>query len=262
MKRVLKIFLSSSFAVSLMISSAFALNLGTNITIPDGVSNLQYWHGINEDQEVEPGCSHGQIWDLEGFYLKTTWLTMVGGFDFEHGNDGHPASSLFIDTNGDAGQSTTNWSQIGYGHQVVPDNFGYEYAINFNFTNKIYNLFGLSGASTTSVYYFQNDASNPMGYVDGGQALGSGSFTYTTGLSDSDVGGLQGGTHNALSLNLAGIIPAADLDNFVAHYTMYCGNDNLMGKAAPVPEPASMLLFGTGLIGLAAFTRRKLYLKK
>ena len=33
-------------------------------------------------------------------------------------------------------------------------------------------------------------------------------------------------------------------------------------QPAPVPEPASMMLFGTGLIGLAAFTRRKLYFKK
>ncbi len=41
------------------------------------------------------------------------------------------------------------------------------------------------------------------------------------------------------------------------HWTMTCGNDVIEGALTPVPEPATMLLFGTGIIGLAGFVRRR-----
>ena len=41
------------------------------------------------------------------------------------------------------------------------------------------------------------------------------------------------------------------------HWTMECANDVIEGSFNPVPEPATALLFGAGLAGLAAFGRRR-----
>lgn len=49
-------------------------------------------------------------------------------------------------------------------------------------------------------------------------------------------------------------------NNIGIHWGMTCANDVIEG-AAPVPEPATMLLLGTGLLGLASLGRRKLFKK-
>lgn len=86
MKKLLVFVMGILLLLGLGATSVYALNLGTNITIWDKMGT------VNEDQEVEPNCVWDQQWDLEGFFLKGTTLTMVGGYDFKNGKmDIHPA---------------------------------------------------------------------------------------------------------------------------------------------------------------------------
>ena len=114
-------------------------------------------------------------------------------------------------------------------------------------TRKVYEL--TNDSKVELAWFSQNDDSNPWRYhADGNSFLDDGKIT--TGSF------FDGGQHYFASVDLSFLKPGTV---FTSHFTMQCGNDNLMGSGtAPVPEPATMLLFGCGLIGLAGFGRRKL----
>ncbi|MGV1099421.1 PEP-CTERM sorting domain-containing protein [Thiovibrio sp. JS02] len=59
-----------------------------------------------------------------------------------------------------------------------------------------------------------------------------------------------------VSLSSLGVDPAT-ASSIMLHWTMGCGNDEVEGQVdhQPVSEPATMLMFGTGLIGLARLRR-------
>jgi len=262
----LKILLLSFLAVFLMAGSAMAGPFGDEITIYDNRSGTYngsngggWWTNQNEDQEVEPGMIHNQDWDLEGFFLDGTTLTMVGGWDFVNGVVGYSFTSgdIFIDVDGNA--------QYGAGADPSVTNRGYDYVfdVNWGVNNNIgsYNVYALDGGSTLhDVYYYNSPESSPWSFdwTDEG-LLSSGSFLYSPGLSDSQTGS-SGGTHYSVTgFDLSFLAPGTE---FISHFTMECGNDNLMGSGTtPVPEPATMFLLGSGLIGLAVVGRRKFFKK-
>jgi hypothetical protein len=243
-------------------SNVLALDLGTNITIPDlgTKTHPQGWWGAQEDQEVEPDCEAGQKWDLEGMFMNGTILSLVGGYDFVNGQTGNgllfAPGDIFIDINGDAKYGPVN-SNTGGGYANVNNAFGYDYVLDLDMANGLYNVVKLDSASTVKVYYSQNAESNPWKYNAGGSVVASGlGFDYVTGYTDNQVGFL-GGLHNVLSVDLSFLAGVA-MNEIIFHYTYGCGNDNLMGKGSmPVPEPATMALLGLSTLGLAAFRRKK-----
>lgn len=275
---ILKLTLIASAAFAS--ATALATPFGTNITISDKNYAGSGWYSNREDQETEnnPNTVTSQQWDLEGMFLSGQTLTMVGGYDFQNGvlwTDGrrYKSGDIFIDIDGDAkyGQADNGGSgatHYGSGPHAatMANSFGWDYVLDLNFTTMTYNVISLTSQSLVT-RVMDVASSNPWTYHSGGSALTgyqNQSMTYTAGLTNADTG-FQGDSTNATGWSTGSnqhYALAVDLSflagsDAVFHYTMECGNDNLMGQAHVPDTAATSILLGLGLIALAG-VRRKL----
>ena len=268
--------------------SARAISLGTDITIADNdtnASNIHWDTGTDpgEDEEIEPGSSWSQQWDLENMFVNASTLTLVGGYDFENGvtsgTRNYTTGDIFIDVDGSSGGDSAIYGsavpgtvQSGNGNLSGTFDFGYEYALVPNTVTGTYDVYAVDGDMNFTTAYFEiNEESNPWRLdTTGLTAIDSGSMIYydttefgTDFAGDASNTGLigAGAFHNAWSLDLSGLtLPNGDDllgDGNLIHYTYGCGNDAMMGRVAAVPDGGvTLALLGCALFALEGLRRK------
>ena len=192
---------------------------------------------------------------------------------------GNPVSATATVTSNDNGTVTVVITNLIVNPNTVAQNVS-DFAFTLSTGQTTGSITSSSGATRTvaSGGSYSNGAVLPTGWGGGAglhfTALGfSGpAFTILGSPDASNVYSAAGGSiagngpHNTFlvgpvtfTLSVPGVTSASKITGFTFSFGTAAGND-VPGGGGQTPEPASMFLFGTGLVGLGGAIRRKIRL--
>jgi hypothetical protein len=179
--------------------------------------------------------------------VYTRYLDNIGTYNTQLGD-------LFISTNG-----WTPYGSAPYNYDNATNGESWEYALVLD------SHLGNTNSGVASLYAIGSSqqiikSSADVGYVyRAGQEVQFSIPTDRAPLATGtwSIGNLATASDTDDYLRFALNYEFGSVSDLGFHWTMTCGNDVIEGSA-PVPEPATMLLLGTGLSGLAGFGRKRL----
>ncbi|OQX02860.1 MAG: hypothetical protein BWK80_57010 [Desulfobacteraceae bacterium IS3] len=251
-----------SLRILTCVAVAVFMMAGTVLAMPTDWTDAQKWtiqdkyiggslDKVNDIYEhnggdVISGAGSENLFDIDwmDIYYLDNYLKVDIHTDYVGGTLGTNYGDLFISSDG--------WNPFGdspYLQDTMANGEKWEYAFDVSSGN-LYDITNAQGSILKS-----DDVMTSGQYRNGQEVL-----INNAGLTSIGTGGTAGrvGEYYSMVMDVSGIqLDFAGLKDGVGfHWAMTCGNDTIEGRIPPTPEPGTMLLLGSGLLGLLGYRRR------